>query len=107
MQLNLKVDGKISARTMSLKSLSKAESEEEREMQLVLTLRESANLGCSAVVWHFCAGQPACHCAHQYTSRLSLVFCNVLPPALWIKLEQFREGAGDSDQAKKSVGNSS
>lgn len=52
LQLNLKVDGKISARTMFLKSLSKAESEEKREMQLVLTLRESASLGCCAVVWH-------------------------------------------------------
>lgn len=101
------MDGKISARTMFLKSLSKAESEEKREMQLVLTLRESASLGCCAAVWHLCAGQPACHWAHQYTSRLSLVSCDVSPSALWIKLERFREGAGDNDQAKKSVGNSS
>lgn len=76
-------------------------------MQLVLTLRESASLGCCAVIWHLCAGQPACHWAHQYTSRLSLVFCDVFPPAPWIKLQQFREGAGDIDQDKKSVGNSS
>lgn len=55
-------------------------------MQLVLTLGGSASLGCCAVVWHLCAGQPACHWARQYTSWVSLVFCNVLPPALWIKL---------------------
>lgn len=102
LQLNLKVDGKISARTMFLKSLSKAESEEKREMQFVFTLRKSASLGCCAVVWHLCAGQPACHWAHQYTSRLPLVFCNALPLALWIKLKQFREGAGHNDQANKS-----